>query len=185
MTGFYSPKNYADFNVFSFPSFYFEKSLNYATSFPQFNGIKFLVMFCPLRFYFQLLIPSFQSIFAKANQFSLLVVLAFTPVISPGCQNSSLLVARGTLVSNCSFHEVKPHFCYQNGVLLEKIRNIFFLKYLAIMLKSRTVSNSKNLRIKLWCLPSVSGQSPEENLGCLFCSLTLYTYIIFCKSEPF
>ena len=53
------------------------------------------------------------------------------------------------------------------------------------MLKSRTVSNSKNLHIKLQCLLNVSGQSPEENLGCSLCSLTLDICIIFCKSEPF
>lgn len=138
MTGFYSPIHYSDFNVFPSPVS-FLKQLNYATSFPQCNGIKFLVMLCFVPYVSTF---SYSSLQSKIFLLLSLLVLAFAPVISPGCQNSSLLVARGTLVSNCSFHEVKPQFCYQNGVLLKKVKNIFFfLKYLAIMLKSRTVSN--------------------------------------------
>lgn len=66
-------------------------------------------MFCPLpvsTFSYS----SLQSRIFLLKEFSLLVISAVSAtaaIISPGCQNSSLLDALGTLVLNCLFHEVK------------------------------------------------------------------------------
>lgn len=108
------------------------------------NSIKFLVMLCFVPYVSTFSYSSLQSKIFLLKQFSLLVISAMSAtaaVISPGCQNSSLLVAPGTLVSNCLFHEVKPHFCHWSGLPLKKNFLKVFFNYLAIMLKSRTISN--------------------------------------------
>ena len=130
MTSSYSPKNYSDFNVCFLPVFLcLKQQFNFSTSSPQLNSIKFLVMLCFVPYVSTFSYSSLQSKIFLLKQFSLLVISAMSTtaaIISPGCQNSSLLVAPGTLVSNCLYHEVKPHFCHRNGLPLKKIKKKIF-----------------------------------------------------------
>lgn len=94
------------------------------------NSIKLLVMLCFVPYISTFSYSSFQSKIFLLQQFSFLVISAMSAtaaIICPGCQNSSL-VAPGTLISNCLFHEVKPRFCHQNGVPWKQIETFFFLQ---------------------------------------------------------
>lgn len=71
---------------------------------------------------------SLQSKIFLVKQFSLLAISALSAAVkSPGCQNSSSLVAPGILVSNYLFHEVKPGVLPPNDISLKKLfRKDFF-----------------------------------------------------------